>query len=212
VTRSGIYAIRHLASGKVYVGSAADIRGRHHTHRYFLRRGDHHSILLQRAWDKYGEVAFEFVTLEAVAAVDDLVRREQYWIDALGSAEPARGYNIVPIARSWRGMRHSPEARAKMSAERKARGPEWRAKLSAARRGRKHSAETIAKMRGQKRTAETRENIGKAQRGRAKSAEQRAKISATLRGRSLGPQSSETIAKRVAATRATKLARKAVPQ
>src|SRR4051794_5001336 len=60
---SGIYAIRCKPTGKVYVGSAARITKRWNDHRQSLASGKHHSVLLQRAWEKYGPDAFEFTVL-----------------------------------------------------------------------------------------------------------------------------------------------------
>jgi hypothetical protein len=57
-TRSGIYAIRCLANGKVYVGSSAGIDARWSEHRYDLNAGRHHSPHLQNAWVKYGAAGF----------------------------------------------------------------------------------------------------------------------------------------------------------
>ena len=50
---SGIYTIASL-SGKMYVGSATCLRQRRNMHFSLLRSGKHHSILLQRAFNKYG--------------------------------------------------------------------------------------------------------------------------------------------------------------
>jgi group I intron endonuclease len=212
VKRSGIYAIWNKISGRFYVGSAADIDGRWATHRNLLRSGRHHSIKLQRSWNKHGAEAFEWLIVE-MAGPDRLIEREQHWMDHYGSADPRRGFNIAKTAGSRRGVKVSAASVAKMMAARAAWTPEQKAalaeKFAAARRGYRHPPETLAKMRGQKRTAETKRRIGEAHRGRPKSAEQRAKIAATLTGRKIGPQSAETIAKRVAATRATKEARRA---
>lgn len=208
-----IYAIRNNVTGKYYVGSASNFVGRRKVHLSRLRHGTHHSVLLQRAWDKYGESAFEFVVLEEVErSRTALIEREQYWIDSLDAANPRRGYNIAPLAWSSLGVKHGPEVTQKRLAALAARTPEQKAataeKLAAARRGHKHSPETLAKMRGQKRTEETKRKIGQAHKGRVISQEQRRKIAAKLRGKKLGPQSPETIAKRVAATAATKAAKK----
>lgn len=209
---AGIYMIRHLANGKRYVGSASDCAGRKGTHLYQLRMGRHHSIILQRAWNKYGEDAFVFEIVETVENVALLIEREQFWIDHFGSACPGRGYNVAPKAGSRRGTKQSDEAKAKMAAARERRTPEEKAviaeKLAAARRGYIHTAETLAKMRGQKRSGDTRRRISVALVGKAKTEEHRARLSAANMGKSRGPQSQSTIAKRVAATRATKLARK----
>lgn len=78
---SGIYVIRHRDSGDFYVGSSKDIFHRFESHRRDLRRGKHGNYLLQAAWDRFGERAFEFSVVEIVDGLDRLRIREQEWID-----------------------------------------------------------------------------------------------------------------------------------
>lgn len=109
----GIYVIRHIGSGKVYVGSSVNVQQRWHAHRSMLRRGAHHSRRLQRAWTKYGESAFDFVVVVECTA-NDLAEREQAEIDARDSY--AGGFNGRPIAEHSGGFRHSAASREKISA------------------------------------------------------------------------------------------------
>ena len=112
-----IYAIKNLVNGKLYVGSATNLRRRWATHLSFLRRGIHHGVLLQRAWNKYGEAAFRLEVIEEVADCSTLIQREQYWIDFHNAAKA--GYNTCPIAGSTAGKRHTKEARENMSHSKK---------------------------------------------------------------------------------------------
>jgi group I intron endonuclease len=66
VLKSGIYAIRCLVNGKVYVGSAVNIVSRWRVHKHHLTHHKHHSIHLQRVWDKHGPEAFSWEILEYV--------------------------------------------------------------------------------------------------------------------------------------------------
>ena len=101
--QSGIYKIENVIDGKCYVGSAINIKSRWAQHKRHLSRSQHHSIKLQRAWDKYGSHAFEFSILETCEPEKEiLLNREQHWIDRLDSA--ARGYNISPTAGSCQGI------------------------------------------------------------------------------------------------------------
>ena len=77
-----VYAITHTDSGKRYVGSTVDYEQRTRVHKMNLRHGNHHSLLLQRSFNKYHESAFEFGILEVVSS-GELVVREQHWIDQL---------------------------------------------------------------------------------------------------------------------------------
>lgn len=111
-----IYQIRHIASGKVYVGSAINPRKRKNDHWQYLRKGTHINRYLQNAWNKYGETAFVFEILEPVLFVEDLITREQYWIDRLLVNDKQHGFNITPTAGSLLGMKQTDEQRAKRSA------------------------------------------------------------------------------------------------
>lgn len=122
---SGIYEIVNTVNGKRYVGSAASIKRRWQDHVSYLKRGAHHNVPLQRAWDRYGDTAFEFRVIETCEA-PDLLMREQVHIDEL-----APEYNVCKKAGSSAGIKHSDEARANMSAAQKFRfsKPEARAAL-----------------------------------------------------------------------------------
>lgn len=114
--KTGVYAIRHVASGKVYVGSAAvDLRRRFGLHQSQLGRGVHHSKYLQAAWNKYGAGAFEFVVL-AYCLPEWCLAIEQIHINAKKAADPDFGYNMTAVAGSFIGMKHSAETKKKMSA------------------------------------------------------------------------------------------------
>src|SRR5690242_1385119 len=83
---SGVYQIRCIPNGKIYVGSAVNLRVRWDQHYRALRRRGHHNAHLQFAWDKYGEASFEFSVLEFVEVVD-LLHAKQGWIDKTGCAD-----------------------------------------------------------------------------------------------------------------------------
>lgn len=96
---SGVYQIRCTSSGKIYIGSAVDIRNRCELHRRNLRKGNHRNAHLQAVWNKYGEDNFEFTVLE-LAEPSELLRVEQAWIDQTGCAKRKTGFNIFKIAGS----------------------------------------------------------------------------------------------------------------
>lgn len=58
----GIYCI-WTPTREQYIGKSNDIEARWAQHRSNLRASDHHSFVLQRAWEKYGE-ALEFEILQ----------------------------------------------------------------------------------------------------------------------------------------------------
>lgn len=148
--QSGIYRIRNAANSKVYVGSAVNLAARWRQHLSLLRRGLHHSVKLQRAWNKYGESAFDFTVLEYAPGDSQLVKVEQRWIDQVRPE-----YNIAKKAGSRLGVPLGAEARAKMSAVRIGKRPteETRQKMSAWQLGRKRSEETCLKISESKKAA-----------------------------------------------------------
>jgi len=96
---SGIYWIRCKRNGKIYVGSAVNLRQRWDRHRRALRDKIHHNAPLQQAWNLYGEENFEFEILEHVAEAD-LLRAEQEWIDRTDCTHRKIGFNICALASS----------------------------------------------------------------------------------------------------------------
>lgn len=119
ILASGIYCITNTVNGKVYIGSAIRVKNRFRQHRSDLRLGRHGNEKLQRAWNKYGPQAFDLKVIEPVLFPEDLIAREQYWIDHLNSV--ASGYNILPQAGSRLGSVTSDESKAKMSLAKKGR-------------------------------------------------------------------------------------------
>lgn len=113
----GIYGIRHIESGCIYVGSGVKIPQRWKEHLSDLRRGEHVNRRLQRAWDKYGESAFEFFVIEPVDTPEMLLIREQYWIDRYWGRDTC--FNLNPTAGSTLGRERSAEERESISAGRK---------------------------------------------------------------------------------------------
>jgi group I intron endonuclease len=115
----GIYQIKNVITGKVYVGSSSGIKGRWSNHKSDLSRGVHDNSMLQRSYNKHGFEAFEFSILETVSNEADLIEREQHWIDCLQAANRDHGYNLSPLAGSTRGRKHTEESKRKMSEAKK---------------------------------------------------------------------------------------------
>ncbi len=110
---SCVYQIRNLVNGKVYVGSTARFDNRCAEHKYGVKK-QHHNIHLQNAVNKYGASNFVIEPIEKVLDKNDLIAREQYWIDALDACES--GYNLRSIADRNVGIKHTPEQIEKMRA------------------------------------------------------------------------------------------------
>lgn len=162
---SGIYVILNKENSKCYIGSSNDIFYRWSQHLRLLRMGTHHSLYLQRAWNKYGETSFLFLIIEKVMPDrTPLLQREQWYFDeihpvynVLPHAESSLGCTLTDehkakITASLIGKKHSPETieRIRVANQGRVQKPiteETRNKLIAANRGRKHSPETREKMR-----------------------------------------------------------------
>ena len=132
----GIYKIVNLVNGKMYIGSAANIKKRWLIHKNELRKHIHHSIKLQRAWNKYEGINFKFEIIEECEK-EKLISREQYYIDLYDVVN--NGYNCNPIAGSNLGRKLSNKTKKKMSesAKGKKMSNEAKKKISNFRKGRK---------------------------------------------------------------------------
>jgi len=169
-----IYGIFHIQSGRVYVGSAINLQNRWRRHRWELRSNRHNNQRLQRAWIKYGAEAFEFRIIEFVSP-NNLIAREQFWMDKTNCVNQAKGFNILPKAHSGIGFRHTPETIARIK-ETKRNNPqvlsaESRRKISEAGRRRVIKDSTRAKLSashlGFRHTQASREKMSKIHKGRA---------------------------------------------
>jgi group I intron endonuclease len=137
-----IYSIENKVNGNCYIGSTVNYKSRWRDHKTTLRHGRHHSFILQKAWNKYGEENFEFKLL--------LICEKKDKIDYENCCMKLQSYNVLrtvretPIRKNWI---RTEEVKARMSAGMKKayENPEFRAKLSAARTGYKQSKESIQK-------------------------------------------------------------------
>jgi len=183
--QAGVYKIKNQINNKCYIGSAIDVQIRWTIHKSQLVNQCHHSIHLQRAWNKYGVDTFIFEILEECDPKQCLVR-EQYYLNTLlfASHDDKRfyelGYNICRQADNVMGGRkHSQISKMKMSK---------------AHKGKKLSEQTKQKMKrrfqnsedhpmyGKTHTDEAKQKISEAGRGRITSIKCRKALSNANRG------------------------------
>ena len=166
---SAIYAIVNTQTSDMYVGSAVNVAQRWRRHNHDLRKSVHACRHLQSAYHKYGADAFDWEIVEHVERKEDLIPREQFWIDFFRPT-----YNKRRIANSCLGVKRSPEAREKMRQ---------------AQLGRKQSPETIAKraaaLKGKPRPPEVRAKISASHFGIRPSVASRVKMSASAKQRKI---------------------------
>ena len=101
----GIYKIENKLNGHCYIGSSKNIKKRWYEHKRRLRNGIHHSIVLQRAWVKYGEENFNFQLL-CNCLEDELLVKEQEYFDKINPE-----YVILKVAGRVDGYKHSEETK-----------------------------------------------------------------------------------------------------
>ena len=90
----GIYCIENTVNNKKYIGLSRNIEQRWNEHRSKLRRGKHVNIYLQRAWNYYGEDAFNFYIVEHCDS-NMLSEREEYYITKYQTLSHESGYNLT---------------------------------------------------------------------------------------------------------------------
>jgi len=124
-------------NNKSYIGSANDLRVRLYVY-YSVNRLNKSNMLIYKAILKYNYSSFSLDILE-YCETGNVLYREQYYIDSL---KP--GYNILQIAGSTLGYKHTEETLEKFKLRKYS--DEARANLSEAATGRVLSEETKAKI------------------------------------------------------------------
>ena len=207
----GIYQITCVPTGKIYVGSAVNLRRRWREHVLLATKGAHKSPYFQKAWNKYGAESFTIAVLE-LCDRNQLIEREQCYLDTLRPYDRSIGFNVAQRAGSTLGRVASAETRAKIGEANRKRtvsettrqrmrekrpSEETRAKMSIAHIGLTHSDVTKAKMRTYKPTEQTLNKL----RALRHSDETRNKISQSKQGKPRSPQVVEGMFKRHANNR-----------
>jgi len=101
--KAGVYEIKNLKDGGVYIGASMNIGRRWGTHKYQLRRNKHYNKSLQDAWNRYGEKSFEFSVVEEIENKEppfclyELLAKEEHYINTAKSK-----YNAIATSRrAW---------------------------------------------------------------------------------------------------------------
>lgn len=182
-----IYAIRHIESGKSYVGSAVVLSRRWKYHKNRLRRNEHHSSYFQNAWNLYGEKAFEWVILENLdeqcksltkeETLSVIEARENYWVEHYREREGV--YNLREVAQSNLGIKYSEETKKKMGEWQlgKKLSDETKQKIADAHKGK------TSHMKGKTFSEEVRKKMSDSAKKKQLSPEHKAKIAESIKGR-----------------------------
>ena len=151
---AGVYFIRNKVNSKLYVGSASSgkrdkqgIKGRVNVHLRQLINGDHHSVKLQRAFNKYGIGSFEVGCLFIGCDVPKCLEcSENHFITKHDSYK--NGYNAAPKAYSPGQIPWTESRRAKVAESNK---KSWESEELRAR----HKQSLVGRYRGDHSREET---------------------------------------------------------
>jgi group I intron endonuclease len=174
--KGGIYLIRCLVDGRVYVGSSNNFHKRWLKHKSELNNKCHGSRLLEDAWHKYGSNQFIWMVLEYVRDEEELWSVEKNYIRLYRADDLRFGFNSINSI-----GRHSRETIERM---RKAHigvplSQIHRQKMSEAQLRRYRECETESE--------EVRINRSKAHIGKIRTEESRKKQSETRRRKNIRP-------------------------
>jgi hypothetical protein len=67
----GVYQVKNLKNGKIFIGSAKDLRGRINSNRFQLKTGAHFNKDLQNDFNEIGEEDFSFEVLDTLKPKED---------------------------------------------------------------------------------------------------------------------------------------------
>ena len=181
----GIYKIKNLLNGKVYIGQSIDVKNRFGRHKY----NSNYKIVhpLYNSFRKYGIENFEFNIIEHVNDFNKLDEREQYWTDFYKSYNKNYGYNIRCDCKVNRGFKHSDKTKDTMSLTRKGRVP-WNKGMKMSDEYKQKCSEGHIKSM----TDEIRNKTSVAKKGKKLSEEHKRKIGLAHKGRKRKPFSKKT--------------------
>lgn len=160
---AGIYQWKHKESGKIYIGSAVNLSGRLKCYYSIAYISRIKNMLIYKALLKYGYFGFSLSILEYIdisglskeEARNLILAREDFYLKQIFEVDEPNTYNMLKVASSWLGAKHSAETIAKMSIAKTGKNnpmfgknltAETIAKISEANKGRIASAETKAKL------------------------------------------------------------------
>ena len=70
-TPAGVFQVRNLINGKIFLGIAQNLPGILNSNRFQLTAGNHPNASLQAEWKQYGPSAFAFETLDELTPSED---------------------------------------------------------------------------------------------------------------------------------------------
>ena len=157
-----IYKATNKINGMCYIGQTSrTLKERMQEHKR------HHNTYFDNAINKYGIDNFEIKIIDKASSIEELNAKEMFWISFFDCMKP-RGYNLCEGGGTSIGYHHTEESKLKMSMVQKERGnqvgnknhfygkthsTEQKLKWSLERKGKKHTKESIEKMRQNKKNS-----------------------------------------------------------
>ena len=135
----GLYAIKHIASNKAYVGSSHNVENRISTHKSKLSNNTHHNKHLQNSWNKYGKDSFESKIIAICKDEKESAELEQAFLDCFYYDNL---YNLKNMAFGVGSGKHHPNKGKPLSFEHK-----LKVSIALKGKGRPHTEETKKKLR-----------------------------------------------------------------
>lgn len=120
----GVYMILNTYNQKIYIGSTTNLRKRRNTHVKDLRDKKHVCRHLQNSFDAYGESFFKFQCIEYCKTKNELINREQYWLDKFWDSDRLfngyrQAYRVFGKDHPLFGTHRSEEVKNKIREKRK---------------------------------------------------------------------------------------------
>ena len=89
-----VYALRHEATGKIYIGSTANPYQRFLKHLNRLKNGTHNSKDFQADYDQHENKDISLIILDEIKTFEDRVK-EYEWMAYYQTFDHRRGYNYA---------------------------------------------------------------------------------------------------------------------
>jgi len=152
-----IYKIQNITNSDCYVGSSSNYSRRKKRHFEDLKKGNHHSIILQRAYNKYGVDLFEISILESFEYItkQDILNKEQFYLDTI---KPV--YNICKTAGSQLGSKRDVNFKEACRKRMKGKTP-WNKGIKTGKQSKEAIFNRKTSLKGRIVTTETKDKIKK---------------------------------------------------
>lgn len=89
-----VYALKHEATGKMYIGSTANVKKRYQVHCSQLKYGKHPAKKLQTDYDQHENKELTLMVLDEITKGGES-GKEYEWMARYQTTDPEKGYNYA---------------------------------------------------------------------------------------------------------------------